>query len=416
MSRDSRSNRTGFKDRALRFESDFSPLLNTEQKKRQARISRKNFLINTILFLVFLLFAMILGEVTLHLIVPYRYLDAPLWTRQWRYDEVLGWRNLPYLKMKDAKEKYTLTNSRGLRNTRTYPYNRTGKKRIIISGDSFAFGFGMINNEECFHEIMMREHLPNTEIINMGVSGYGTDQSFLAYQLEGKNYQADVLIHIFYPNDFMDNICVYDYGGLLSPNYIYDKKEGLRLVNVPIPLCSGWGAEWLDPSNLREFMFLKSRAFYLWQKYKIKKIAKPAFKVRYNHIPAPQLLQKSSVTLDILRQFYLLCSRNHTFFILVTVPPLSMLEEKEWETIRQSLSFQSRDRFEPYENFFEPLQQEGVRIVHLSREFLDQHRRGVPFMDDQFAGHWNRQGHKYMAKRLSEIVKSEDGHRFSDSI
>src|SRR4029077_2584602 len=58
------------------------------------------------------------------------------------FDPLLGWKNRPAFRNDGplfGADRVT-TNSNGARGSTDYPYRRTDKKRIVVVGDSFAFG------------------------------------------------------------------------------------------------------------------------------------------------------------------------------------------------------------------------------------------------------------------------------------
>lgn len=121
-------------------------------------------------------------------------------------DAALGWAGRPNLRSEarfDPDFRHAVsTNSRGLRNRET-SYARDARRRILCVGDSFTWGLG-VESREAFPSLLERD-LPNTEVINAGVIGWGTGQEWLWLEGEGPRYAPDVLILGFYVNDFWDN-------------------------------------------------------------------------------------------------------------------------------------------------------------------------------------------------------------------
>jgi hypothetical protein len=152
-----------------------------------------------------------------------------------QHHELLGWTIRPNVTVthrgREFKHSIT-TNSRGLRDDEV-AYERTpGERRILILGDSFMMGDG-VERRDLFAD-RLESTLRNTEVVNAGVSGYGTDQELLYYLTEGKKYGADVvLLALTLDNDFLNNSRPKQYG-LAKPYYV-PVGEGLQLRGTPVP-------------------------------------------------------------------------------------------------------------------------------------------------------------------------------------
>lgn len=96
-------------------------------------------------------------------------------------------------------------NSKGIRDEE-YEYNKPENiTRVILLGDSFTFGAEV--NEKDRIDKNMETLLNNYQIINMGVSAYGTIQEFLLLKSESIKYNPDtVYTFLFVANDGIDNI------------------------------------------------------------------------------------------------------------------------------------------------------------------------------------------------------------------
>ena len=69
--------------------------------------------------------------------------------------------------------------------------------RLLILGDSFTFGI-YVDNAQSYPTVLQREHLPQWEVLNFGVPGFGPDQMLLLYQQIGVRYSADVVVFALY--------------------------------------------------------------------------------------------------------------------------------------------------------------------------------------------------------------------------
>ncbi len=148
------------------------------------------------------------------------------------YDRLLGWRNIPSWKSKTFGQPLTI-NSKGLRD-REYPYEKpAGTRRILVLGDSYTWGYG-VSDSDLYTEVLERELNqagPKCEVLNAGVSGWGTDQEYLYFREEGRKYSADVVVLMFFFNDLSESITSLMYG-TAKPLF---KNTALELENVPVP-------------------------------------------------------------------------------------------------------------------------------------------------------------------------------------
>lgn len=132
-------------------------------------------------------------------------------TRFWQFDNLLGWSQIPQQKAVFQHPDFSTRveiNSFGLRD-REYAIERNEKKRMLVLGDSYGWGFG-VNNNEIFTELLEEKH-PDWEIINASVSGYGTVQQYLYLAQRGILLKPDVVLLLFNDNDFQDNVGLTEY-------------------------------------------------------------------------------------------------------------------------------------------------------------------------------------------------------------
>ena len=150
-------------------------------------------------------------------------------------DEILGWKHIPCssgVQLGNTNE-YSVNasiNSKGLRD-KEYNYTKPEfTKRIIVLGDSMTWGHGVEYGER-FTEFL-ENSLKNTQVINMGVPGYSTDQELLFLKEEGLKYSPDLMILCFMENDFGGNMVTIA-GFYQKPKYVLT-NESLLLTNVPV--------------------------------------------------------------------------------------------------------------------------------------------------------------------------------------
>lgn len=148
------------------------------------------------------------------------------------YDPTKGWKVRPNLTNEVVfGDKILNTNSKSLRGKVEYSYDKpSNKTRILILGDSFTFGDEVSDTETYPH--YLQEMLPQTEVINFGVHGYGHDQMLIYFEEEGIKYRPDVVILGFVYNDMLRNTMYFK--DFAKPQFKL-VNEKLVLTNTPVP-------------------------------------------------------------------------------------------------------------------------------------------------------------------------------------
>lgn len=125
------------------------------------------------------------------------------------YSEIYGWAPRPGAR---AVERGVPTeiNAAGYRGPLVAP--RPGpRRRVVLLGDSTAFGYG-VRDEDTYARRLEGE--AGVEVVNLGVEGFGPDQSLLRLEREGLAFGPHaVLFSLCIDNDFAD---------AASPTFLYD--------------------------------------------------------------------------------------------------------------------------------------------------------------------------------------------------
>lgn len=166
-----------------------------------------------------------------------------------RYHPVLGWAGAP--NVDDVLlSKRVRQNARGDRG-RELPFAKPAdRRRVVVLGDSQAWGLGAGEEETIAAQLETRLNAaggPRWETVNLGVSGYGTDQAFLRYVLDGARYEPDVVVEIVFKNDQEENVSTTAWR-VDKPRFDLDGGR-LCLGNVPPPRVAGWGPPALDTTG-----------------------------------------------------------------------------------------------------------------------------------------------------------------------
>jgi hypothetical protein len=121
-------------------------------------------------------------------------------------DSIVGHRHRPCVEGYYAREGlgFVQINRHGFRDKK-YDVERNDKRRIAVLGDSYTEAF-QVEIGQTFHGMLEAEYEDRLEVLNFGVSGYGTGQEFLTYKYFVRRFRPDIVILAFYPgNDFRDN-------------------------------------------------------------------------------------------------------------------------------------------------------------------------------------------------------------------
>lgn len=126
-----------------------------------------------------------------------------------RYVETASYgirKNIANVKGRMIKDEYRhnfRTNSQGFRGQREYAIEKPqGTYRVAVLGDSVTLGHG-VEDEETFSAVL-EKNLSRTrpaEVINMGVSGYGTSEELIQLREVALKYDPDLVILGYFPND-----------------------------------------------------------------------------------------------------------------------------------------------------------------------------------------------------------------------
>jgi hypothetical protein len=110
------------------------------------------------------------------------------------YHPTIGWWYLPKMRARLEHAGYgyyvVRTNASGMRSDRDYPRRTpTGRRRIVVLGDSYTAGDG-VDNPSRYTDLLERWY-PELDVLNFALPGSGTDQQLLVYEQLAREYDAD---------------------------------------------------------------------------------------------------------------------------------------------------------------------------------------------------------------------------------
>lgn len=179
--------------------------------------------------------ALLIAEVGLRVILP-----TPTETVGPRpgfleHDATVGWTPVPGGRGTMESEEFAVTvavNEQGIRGPRTYSRERRpGVPRVVVVGDSFSFGYGVTHEENWITRL--ERALAPAEVINLAVTGYGTDQQLLRLERVGLDWRPDLVVVALFEGNVFRN-ARREQVGYPKPRFALEDGR-LELVGVPVP-------------------------------------------------------------------------------------------------------------------------------------------------------------------------------------
>lgn len=173
-----------------------------------------------------------------------------------RIDPELGWITIP-----GARSDGAAITASGIRATHDYAdAPPPGVVRIAAFGDSYVHGDEVTTDETW--EAALERALPDTEVLNYGVGGYGLDQALLRYERDGARKAPHVVLIGVITDDVLRGVNVFrpflapDTGHVLTkPRFLLDGAGTLQLLPNPLPGVDAYRAFLADPvPKLREIV------------------------------------------------------------------------------------------------------------------------------------------------------------------
>ena len=117
-------------------------------------------------------------------------------------DPQVSFRLTPGFSAEVEGKRYTV-NQHGMRGEDLPIEKPAGSKRILVLGDSYAFGFGVDDEDTISAQLerALRPDTPSLQVLNMGVPGYQSGQELKVLERDGMQFSPDVVVLVYYAND-----------------------------------------------------------------------------------------------------------------------------------------------------------------------------------------------------------------------
>jgi lysophospholipase L1-like esterase len=347
------------------------------------KINKRGILTNLALVIFSTALAFFITELALRLMGWDPMYVSPERAHFWKYDSQLGWANQPGQEGVFQTPQFRTTvhvNQKGLRDS-NHTYDRANNTgRILVLGDSFAWGYG-VEEAQRFSQVLQTSM--GVEVINAGVSGYSTDQELLWYRSEGVKYNPDLLILVFTGNDIGDNEQQLVYTIYYKPQFVIEDGQPI-LKNTPVPQTGTRSKIIYDLCQRSSlFYFLVQRFFDFRSIYK-------NFSVRSAN--ASPLVSAQSpkrepfeLTISLLHEISKIAEGEGARFMIVAT-------DHWW----------NGPSGETYQDFIDTLRTEEFLVLDVERmPGFDPAKMVIP--DD---GHWNPAGHEFVAQKIGDFIEN----------
>lgn len=273
-------------------------------------------------------------------------------------------------------------NARGFRGRDLAIAKARDRTRVVVLGDSIAFGLHVSDEETFAHLLDVRDN--GIEVANLAVQGYGPGQELLVLMREGLRLDPDVVVLTFcLANDFAEAVL---------PVSLYDNrtpKPRFRLVG-----------DWLvlDDQNLQrsarqrvhqwlaDYSHLSSRAWALVPRREPP--LGPHWRERYNGAIRDEAYALQ-LNLALVRRMNALCREREIVFLVAVFPDRH--------------SFPVKPRLA--ERFLQSLDSDGIQVVDMTVPFSAAGPRLKAVALDG-VGHLSPFGHALTAGVLERHIRS----------
>ena len=210
----------------------------------------RKIILNGLISLVSIIVFFIILEIVIRIFIP-----QPVNIKGTRFSNTLRHENIPQATFTFKTSEFTteiVYNNEGFRDN-DFELKKKGF-RVAILGDSYVDA-QQVPFEHMFAnqlEDLMNHDLRSIEVMNFGVSGYGTDQELIMLGNKVLKYKPDVVLLMYVHNDIQE---------IYTNNLIkYENGEFIYVIHNPNPLWKNFKA---FIRNLHTYYYLKKKTLQI---------------------------------------------------------------------------------------------------------------------------------------------------------
>jgi hypothetical protein len=346
-----------------------------------------------------------------------------------RADRLTGTAHIPNVEGIYSAEgrAHVSINSDGWRDDEYSPAKPPEGYRIAVLGDSYASGF-QVELDETFCEVMERDlavDQPGVEVLDFGVSGYGTAQELLTLQHRVWKFEPDlVVLALFSGNDIasgsravygMNQVpyFVLDGDKLVLDDSFLESEEFLRRENWTAQAFS-YATQWSRLAQL-----LARIRFVLAQRNAVTTGGKDGATELglYNRLYLPPEGPRDDwenawlVNEAILRAMRDECRRQGKPFVVVHLSNPIQVHPNKAKRIALAQELEVEDLLYPDRRLQSFCGRESIPVLLLAPElqlWADEHKEYLHGFEGSLGvGHWNAVGHREAGRRIAAWLRSE---------
>lgn len=348
-------------------------------KATETRSPARRFLLPAVSIALSITVALLLSEALLWLLdvnPEYQY-------GEWRLE--LDRRVLYKIKPSSGPE----INSLGFRD-KEFPREKGGRTRVLFLGDSFTMGHN-VAPEESLPKALERRLGVGYEVFNLGIYGYGPDQSLMRLIEEGFDLDPDaVILGLFPANDFGD----------LYKNQLYRvTRSGEIEFNTDNPVAQAFPrsrlAMLLRKAVTREHYLERERELAVWQ------LLLSDTYTLLGKRDEPATAGAIRLMDAVLAQFRRETKRRGLPFGVVIIPSYENTRDVSWfqeKGIPLALRFTNENAVE------EICRRRNIPFLNLVGPFLRERERAIYDTGDH---HFSVEGNEYAASLLAPFFVNE---------
>lgn len=287
-------------------------------------------------------------------------------------------------------------NERGLRADDSLGYAKPpGIQRVLVIGDSFTEGFG-VEAEDAYAaqlEALLNADGTSVQVINGGVAGYGTAHALRFLMHEGLQYQPDLVIYGFYPNDVSDS----------AGSNLFSLTADGALNPLPISISDDYQISSFLNNNFYTYRALNRALKFLGRQSGLIERPRELSWPIYRAALEEDEIQAWALTAALLQEMQRVVSAAGARLLVVGLPEIFQVLDTRWEEVTAG-SAEPLRRDAPGIALAERIPP-GVDYLDLLPVFQSYTDRSALYYP--LDTHFTPDGHKLVAERIADRIRSD---------